>query len=88
MPLISGYLFVKICRKEYDSVLQSDYVVSYVRFEGVAAVIPENQIEYLKLMLKQDNLDIEILHETFAPGQMIDVVCRSFNWIARKTGPY
>ncbi len=74
MPLISGYLFVKICRKEYDSVLQSDYVVSYVRFEGVAAVIPENQIEYLKLMLKQDNLDIEILHETFAPGQMIDVV--------------
>ena len=74
MPLISGYLFVKICRKEYDSVLQSDYVVSYVRFEGVAAVIPENQIDYLKLMLQQDNLDIEIVHESFAPGQMIDVV--------------
>lgn len=74
MPLISGYLFVKICRKEYDSVLQSDYVVSYVRFEGVAAVIPENQIDYLKLMLKQDNLDIEIIHESLAPGQMIDVV--------------
>ena len=74
MPLISGYLFVKICRKEYDSVLQSDYVVSYVRFNGVAAVIPENQIDYLKLMLKQDNLDIEIVHESFAPGQMIDVV--------------
>src|SRR5664280_1326480 len=74
MPLISGYLFVKICRKEYDLVLQSDYVVSYVRFEGVAAVIPENQIDYLKLMLKQDNLDIEIIHESLAPGQMIDVV--------------
>ena len=74
IPLISGYLFVKICRKEYDFVLQSDYVVSYVRFEGVAAVIPENQIDNLKLMLKQDNLDIEILHETFAPGQMVDVV--------------
>ena len=74
MPLISGYLFVKICRKEYDSVLQSDYIVSYVRFEGVAAVIPENQIDYLKLMLKQDNLDIEIVRESFAPGQMIDVI--------------
>lgn len=74
MPLISGYLFVKISRKEYDSVLQSNYVVSYVRFEGTAAVIPDNQIDYLKLMLKQDNLDIEITRESFEPGQMIEVI--------------
>ena len=74
MPLISGYLFVNICRKEYDLVLQSNFVVSYVRFDGVAAVIPDNQIDYLKLMLKQDSLDIEIIHERFAPGQMIDVI--------------
>jgi len=74
MPLISGYLFVRICRKEYDSVLQSNYVVSYVRFEGAAAVIPDNQIDYLKLMLKQDNLEIEITRKSFAPGQMIEVI--------------
>lgn len=74
MPLISGYLFVKICLKEYDAVLQSNYVVSYVRFEGKAAVIPEKQIDYLKLMLKQDMLDIEITQGSFAPGQMIDVI--------------
>lgn len=74
MPLIPGYLFVRVSRKEYDSVLQSNYVVSYVRFEGKAATIPDGQIEYLKLMLKQENLDIEISHETFEPGQMIEVV--------------
>ncbi|MDP2336011.1 MAG: UpxY family transcription antiterminator [Bacteroidota bacterium] len=74
MPLISGYLFVRICRKEYDTVLQTNYVVSYVRFEGTAAVIPDNQIEYLKLMLKQENLEIEITRESFAPGQMIEVI--------------
>jgi transcription antitermination factor NusG len=74
MPLISGYLFVNICRKEYDIVLQSNYVVSYVRFDGVAAVIPDNQIDYLKLMLLQDNFDIEVIHESLAPGQMIDVI--------------
>ena len=74
MPLISGYLFVRISRKEYDSVLQSNYIVSYVRFEGTAAIIPDNQIDYLKLMLKQDNLDIEITRESFAPGQMIEVI--------------
>lgn len=74
MPLIPGYLFVRISRKEYDPVLQSNFIVSYVRFEGIAAVIPDNQIDYLKLMLKQDNLNIEITQETFEPGQMIEVV--------------
>jgi len=74
MPLISGYLFVRISRKEYDTVLQSNYVVSYVRFEGKAATIPDNQIDYLKLMLKQDNLDIEITRESFEPGQLIEVI--------------
>jgi len=74
IPLISGYLFVRISRKEYDSVLQSNYVVSYVRFEGTAATIPDNQIDYLKLMLNQDNLDIEITRESFEIGQMIEVI--------------
>jgi len=74
MPLIPGYLFVRICRKEYDSVLQSNYVVSYVRFEGTAAIIPDNQIDYLKLMLKQENLDIEITRENLELGQMIEVI--------------
>jgi transcription antitermination factor NusG len=73
-PLISGYLFVKVSRKEYDQVLQSNYVVSYVRFEGKAAIVPDYQIEYLKLMLKQDNSEIEITREKLNPGQMIEVV--------------
>jgi transcription antitermination factor NusG len=74
MPLISGYLFVRVSRKEYDSVLQSNHVVSYVRFEGTAAQIPDRQIDYLKLMLKQDNLDIEVTQESFEPGQLVEVV--------------
>ncbi len=75
MPLISGYLFVKVSRKEYDLALQaSNHVVTYVRFEGKAAVIPEKQIEYLKLLLKQKNIDIEITREKLEPGQLIEVI--------------
>lgn len=74
MPLMSGYLFVKICRKEYDQVLQSNYVVSYVRFEGKAAIVPDCQIEYLKLMLKQSDVAVEITREKLKPGQMIEVI--------------
>ncbi len=72
-PLISGYLFVRISRKEYDKVLQSNYAVSYVRFEGKAAIIPERQIEYLKLMLKQNLFEVEVSQERFEPGQQIEV---------------
>jgi transcription antitermination factor NusG len=78
VPLISGYLFVKVSRKEYDQVLQSNYVAWYVRFEGKAAIIPDAQIEYLKLMLKQDNSEIEITKEKLEPGQMIEVVSGPF----------
>jgi transcription antitermination factor NusG len=74
MPLIPGYLFVKISSKEHDQVLQSNNIVSYVRFEGKAAVIPENQIEYLKLMLRKDHSEIEITQENLAPGQLIEVI--------------
>jgi transcription antitermination factor NusG len=49
-------------------------VVGYVRFEGKAAIIPDTQIEYLKLMLKQDNTEIEITREKLKPGQLIEVV--------------
>ena len=74
IPLIPGYLFVRICRREYDSVLQSNYIVSYVRFEGKAAVIPDYQIDYLKRMLKLDNLKIEITEDKFESGQTIEVI--------------
>ncbi|MFY9152944.1 MAG: UpxY family transcription antiterminator [Prolixibacteraceae bacterium] len=74
IPLISGYLFVRISRKEYDFVLQSNFIVSYVRFEGTAAVIPEKQIDFLKLMLKQASVDIEITQGSFEPGQNIEVI--------------
>lgn len=74
IPVMSGYLFVRVCRKEYDQVLQSNYVVSYVRFEGKAAVVPDDQIEYLKLMLKQTDVDVEITSAKLKPGQMIEVI--------------
>lgn len=78
MPLISGYLFVKICRKEYDQVLQSNNVVTYVRFEGKAAIVPDDQIEYLKLMLNQQDSEVEVTREKLKSGQMVEVVAGPF----------
>lgn len=74
MPLISGYCFVHINRKEYDKVLQSPNVVCYVTFERKAAVIPERQINYLKQLLKQFEFDVHISRENFKPGKKVKII--------------
>jgi transcription antitermination factor NusG len=48
MPLISGYVFVHISRKEYEIVLRTMNVVCYVFFQGKAAIINDKDILTLK----------------------------------------
>ena len=74
MPLISGYCFVHISRKEYDQVLHTDNVVCYITFEGRAATIPEKQIEYLQQMLKQYEFDVTVTQENFEPGKLVEII--------------
>lgn len=74
VPLIPGYCFVHITRKDYDMVLQINHVVSYIIFEGKAAVIPENQIVYLKQMLSQSDFDVEVSFENFKPGEQVEII--------------
>lgn len=74
VPLIPGYLFVKISRKEFDKVLQSNYVVTYIRFEGRAAIVPDHQIDCLKIMLKQQEHEIDICTEKLQIGSEVEVV--------------
>jgi len=73
VPLISGYIFVNIIRKEYDKVLQTNGVVTYVRFEGKAAVIPDIQIEFIKKMLSQSEVNVDVLPQLFNPGDIVEV---------------
>jgi len=74
MPLISGYVFVYISRKEYESVLKIYNVVSYIYFEGKAAIIRGEDINLLKRMLGQVEVGIEITAEQFRPGQKVEIV--------------
>jgi len=74
MPLISGYVFVYISRKEYETVLRTYNVVCYVYFEGKAAVIREEDINLLKRMLGQVEVELEITLEQLKPGQMVEII--------------
>jgi len=74
MPLISGYVFVYISRKEYESVLRTYNVVCYVYFEVKAAIIRDQDINLLKRMLGQVEVELEITVEQLKPGQMVEIV--------------
>ena len=74
MPLISGYVFVRITRAEYDAVLQIDNVMQYVRFEGKAAIIRDQDIELLKRMLGQSEAEVEITMEELQPGMLVEII--------------
>lgn len=74
VPLISGYCFVKISKKEYVSVLNTSNVIRYVTFNGKAAVVPDEQIENLKQMLSQTDFDITVTHERLQPGQRVEII--------------
>jgi transcription antitermination factor NusG len=73
IPLISGYVFVYISRKEYETVLKTYNVVCYVYFEGKAAVIRDEDIYLLKRMLGQTEVELEITFEQLKPGQMVEI---------------
>lgn len=77
LPLISGYIFVNISKFEYDKVLQTPGVVTYVKFEGKAAVIPEEQIEAIKRLLKQNEHEVSVSIEDFSKGDTIEVIAGS-----------
>jgi transcription antitermination factor NusG len=78
MPLIPGYCFVKIIFKNYLPVLQTNHVVGFVRFEGQPAVIQENQIDFLKRMLKQNDYSWEITKEKLVPGKKVEIIAGPF----------
>ena len=60
--------------KHYDAVLQTDNVMQYVRFEGKAAIIRDQDIDILKRMLGQSDLDVEITREELLPGMQVEII--------------
>lgn len=74
VPLISGYVFVYISRKEYEFVLRTPNVVCYIYFEGKAAIIRQEDIDVLKRMLGHSEVEIEVTLEKLKPGQLIEII--------------
>ena len=74
LPLLTGYVFVRVSNKEYFEVLKTNGVVRYVCFEGQAAVIPDHQIESLRIFMEKANTCMEITTEHVRKGTEVRIV--------------
>lgn len=78
MPLMPGYCFVNITEKESLSVLKVTHVLTFVRYLGKPAVIPDNQIDFLKRMLEVTDVRYEITDKMPDPGQVVEIIAGPF----------
>lgn len=74
-PVIKSYLFI---RTEYPSndfydVIKIPGAVKYIFFEGKPAVIPDYQIESIKVML-ENNLKPKVSIAFIAPGSLVEII--------------
>lgn len=58
LPLINGYIFVKITKKQYVPVLETPDVVHFVKFSKNLIAIPEQDILILRRIVGE-NIEIE-----------------------------
>lgn len=69
-PLFKSYIFVRISTKEQATVLMTHGVSRFLYFSGKVAVMPDKQMEDLKLMLATGE-ELELIEHDVAPGEKV-----------------
>lgn len=73
LPLIRGYVFVRITKKEYVPVLETPDVVNFVKFNKNLIAIPETEIDIIRRVVG-DALQAETEPISFEPGDEVEII--------------
>ena len=76
-PLFKSYIFVRIEKNQIYDVLQIPSIVTYIRFNGEPAVVPNKQIQLIAELLK-NKTKFNVSTEKVKVGELITL----------KTGPF
>lgn len=72
-PLIHTFVFVKIVRNQYLEVLQTNYVLNFLRIHKDLICIPEEEIKTLQWVVGE-TMDFTISQRAFSIGQPVEVI--------------
>ena len=73
MPLINSYLFVKITKKEYVRVLETEQLFNFVQFNRNLIAIPDTEIDTVRRVLGEDT-EIAVVEEGYSRGDRVEVI--------------
>lgn len=73
LPLISCYVFVYITREDYVKVLETEYVVGFVRFAKNIFPIPDEEFNLMRRIVGED-VDVAVEKYTFYAGDEVEIV--------------
>lgn len=73
LPLISGYIFVKITKKDYVPVLETPDVVNFVKFARNLIAIPEAEIRLIQRIVGEA-ADVEVSADAFCEGDEVEII--------------
>jgi len=73
LPLINCYLFVKIIKKEYIPVLETQDVVGFLKIGKNLISIPEHEINIMKMIVGQ-NVEVEVLPGLINKGDEVEII--------------
>lgn len=74
VPLIPGYIFVRVKETAFISVLSVFGVVTFLKEKGKAVAIPDRQIESLRFVEQGVDGAIEISFEDIPAGTPVEIV--------------
>ena len=72
LPLISCYIFVNITKADYVKVLETEYVVGFVRFGKDIIAISDHEINLLQRITNED-IDIFVEKTTYYTGDEVEI---------------
>lgn len=73
LPLINGYIFTRITKKEYVPVLETPDVVNFVKFNKHLIAIPEAEIDIIRRVVG-DQLEAQVEAISFAVGDEVEII--------------
>ena len=74
VPVVSGYIFVRICYLESIKVTNVYGALSFVREGGKPVAIPDAQMTRLRFMVEHSDEPVEYTRENFEHGEKITIV--------------
>ena len=73
LPLISCYLFVKITKDEYISVLETEHILKFIRIGRNLLSVKEEEIEVIK-KVTGEGLPIKVDVKSYSEGDLVEVI--------------